>query len=258
MAIERKDRVSDTTTTTGTGTVTLTGTAPTGYRSVSAAHTDGATVRYAISMGSEWEVGEGVYTASGTTLSRATVLASSNSGSLVNFSAGTKTVVTTLTASEVGSFAVGPFTAWTSGAYKDISGLPSGTKRFKVKPVAMSTNGTSVIIVQLGDAGGIETSGYTGTVETGGARSSFSFGIMLTQGGSAAFSLDGELTFELADSSTNTWTCSGVMSGNNSAAASYSISGAKALSGELTQFRVTTVGGTNTGDAGGFGYSVEV
>ena len=101
MPIERKDRVSDTTTTTGTGTVTLTGTAPTGYRSVSAAHTDGATVRYAISMGAEWEVGEGVYTASGTTLSRATVLASSNSGSLVDFSAGTKTVVTTLTAQEV-------------------------------------------------------------------------------------------------------------------------------------------------------------
>lgn len=105
MAIERKDRVSDTTTTTGTGTVTLTGTAPTGYRSVSAAHTDGATVRYAISMGSEWEVGEGVYTASGTTLSRVTVLASSNSGNLVNFSAGTKTVVTTLTASEVDGLA---------------------------------------------------------------------------------------------------------------------------------------------------------
>lgn len=101
MAIERKDRVSDTTTTTGTGTVTLTGSAPTGYRSISAAHTDGATVRYAISMGAEWEVGEGVYTASGTTLSRATVLASSNSGSLVDFSAGTKTVVTTLTAQEV-------------------------------------------------------------------------------------------------------------------------------------------------------------
>lgn len=111
MAFERKDRVKDTTTTTGTGTVTLTGTAPSGYRSVSAAHTDGATVRYAISMGAEWEVGEGIYTASGTTLSRASVLASSNAGALVNFSAGTKDVITTLTANEVDGLVKGPASA---------------------------------------------------------------------------------------------------------------------------------------------------
>lgn len=101
MAIERKDRVSDTTTTTGTGTVTLSGTAPDGYRAITDAHTTGATVRYAISLGAEWEVGEGVFTTSGNTLTRATVLASSNAGSLVNFSDGTKTVITTLTAAEV-------------------------------------------------------------------------------------------------------------------------------------------------------------
>lgn len=104
MAIERKDRVSDTTTTTGTGTVTLSGTAPDGYRAVTDAHTNGATVRYAISLGAEWEVGEGVFTTSGNTLTRAAVLASSNAGSLVNFSAGTKTVITTLTAAEVDGF----------------------------------------------------------------------------------------------------------------------------------------------------------
>lgn len=101
MAIERKDRVSDTSTTTGTGTLTLSGTAPAGYRSFTSAHTTGATVRYAISIGNEWEVGEGVFTTSGNTLTRDTVLASSNSGALVNFSAGTKTVVSTLTAGEV-------------------------------------------------------------------------------------------------------------------------------------------------------------
>lgn len=111
MAFERKDRVKDTTTTTGTGTVTLTGTAPSGYRAVSAAHTDGATVRYVISAGAEWEVGEGVYTASGTTLSRVTVFASSNAGALVNFSAGTKDVITTLTANEVDELVKGPASA---------------------------------------------------------------------------------------------------------------------------------------------------
>jgi hypothetical protein len=92
MALVIADRVQETTTTTGTGTVTLAG-AATGFQSF-AAIGDGNTTYYTIAgVGtSEWEVGLGTYTASGTTLSRTTVLSSSNSGSLVNFSAGTKNV----------------------------------------------------------------------------------------------------------------------------------------------------------------------
>lgn len=92
MAFVLKDRVKETTTTTGTGTVTLAG-AVSGYQSFSAIG-NGNTTYYTIAgQGtSEWEVGIGTYTSSGTTLSRDTVLASSNSGSLVNFSAGTKDV----------------------------------------------------------------------------------------------------------------------------------------------------------------------
>jgi len=92
MALVLADRVKETTTTAGTGTVTLLG-ASTGYQSF-AAIGNGNTTYYTIAgQGtSEWEVGIGTYTSSGTTLSRDTVLASSNSGSLVNFSAGTKDV----------------------------------------------------------------------------------------------------------------------------------------------------------------------
>jgi hypothetical protein len=92
MALILKDRVQETTTTTGTGTLTLGG-AVTGYQAFTAIG-NANTTYYAIyaSGGSEWEVGIGTYTASGTTLSRDTVLSSSNSGSLVNFSAGTKNV----------------------------------------------------------------------------------------------------------------------------------------------------------------------
>ena len=92
MAFVVADRVKETTTTTGTGTVTLAG-AATGFQSF-AAIGNGNTTYYTIAgqTGSEWEVGIGTYTSSGTTLSRDTVLASSNSGSLVNFSAGTKDV----------------------------------------------------------------------------------------------------------------------------------------------------------------------
>lgn len=91
MALVLKDRVQETTTTTGTGTLTLGG-AVTGYQSFSAIG-NANTTYYAIyaSGGSEWEVGIGTYTASGTTLSRDTVL-SSSTGSLVSFSAGTKNV----------------------------------------------------------------------------------------------------------------------------------------------------------------------
>ena len=95
MAFVVADRVQETTTSTGTGTITLAG-AATGFQSFSAIG-DGNTPVYTIAdqSGSNWDVGIGTYTASGTTLSRTTVLSSSNSGSLVNFGAGTKNVFVT-------------------------------------------------------------------------------------------------------------------------------------------------------------------
>lgn len=95
MAIERKDNIGDTSATTGTGTLTLAAVAQAGARIFAGNVTSGSTVRYDIRLadGSEWEVGEGVFTdGSPDTLTRVTVYASSNSGSLVNFSAGTKNV----------------------------------------------------------------------------------------------------------------------------------------------------------------------
>jgi hypothetical protein len=92
MALVLKDRVKETTTTTGTGTVTLAG-ASTGYQSFSVIGNANTTYYCIAGQGTaEWEVGIGTYTASGTTLSRDTILASSNSGSVVTFSAGTKDV----------------------------------------------------------------------------------------------------------------------------------------------------------------------
>jgi hypothetical protein len=93
MALVLRDRVQETTTTTGTGTITLAG-AVSGFQSFSVIG-DANTTYYTIQAGSEWEVGIGTYTSSGTTLSRNTVLESSNSGSLVNFSAGVKNVFVT-------------------------------------------------------------------------------------------------------------------------------------------------------------------
>ena len=104
MALERKDRIKEQTTTTGTGTVSLNGTAPSGFRTFVSAVTSLATVRYLIEFldQSEWEVGEGVFT-DGTpdTLTRVTVYASSNAGSKVDFSIGTKNVSLVFTANDL-------------------------------------------------------------------------------------------------------------------------------------------------------------
>jgi hypothetical protein len=98
MALVVKDRVQETSTTTGTGTFTLAG-AVTGFQSFSVIG-NANTTYYAIVGGTEWEVGLGTYTLSGTLLSRDTILESSNGGTAVNFSAGTKNVFVTYPAEE--------------------------------------------------------------------------------------------------------------------------------------------------------------
>jgi hypothetical protein len=95
MALVLADRVRETSATTGTGTLTLTG-AMYGYQSF-AAIGNGNSTYYTIydQTSGAWEVGIGTYTASGTTLSRTTVLSSSNAGALVPFGSGTKDVFVT-------------------------------------------------------------------------------------------------------------------------------------------------------------------
>ena len=96
MALVVADRVKEVTTTTGTGTISLGG-AQTNFVAFSSALSDGDTTYYAIvdNNNVDYEVGLGTYASSGNTLARTTVLDSSNSGSLVNFSAGQKDVFIT-------------------------------------------------------------------------------------------------------------------------------------------------------------------
>ena len=100
MALVINDRVKETSTTTGTGTFSLAG-AETGFETFVAGVGDGNTTYYAISHDgtNEWEVGVGTVTDAATdTLSRDTIISSSNSDAAVNFSAGGKTVFCTLPA----------------------------------------------------------------------------------------------------------------------------------------------------------------
>jgi hypothetical protein len=97
MSLVYKDRVQETTSTTGTGTLTLAG-ASAQHQSFAAVG-DANTCDYCIlgGNGTDWETGTGTYTASGTTLSRDTILASSNGGSAVSLT-GTSTVLLTVPA----------------------------------------------------------------------------------------------------------------------------------------------------------------
>ena len=99
MPLVLADRVRETTTTTGTGTITLAG-AATGFQSFAAVGNGNTTYYAIVGQGtSEWEIGVGTYTSSGTTLSRDTVLSSSaGAPNKTNFSAGTKDVFVTYTA----------------------------------------------------------------------------------------------------------------------------------------------------------------
>ena len=154
MALEREDRVKDQTATTGTGTLTIAGTAPTGYRTITSAHTDGATVRYTVLTSdlTEWEVGQGVWTASGGTLTRATVYASSNSGALVNFSAGTKIVFTGPVAADIDAPLI-PLMNY--GGYQ----FDGSTDYLDANPltgIADGKKGTFVIVLRFANAASVQ------------------------------------------------------------------------------------------------------
>lgn len=93
MPLVLKDRVKETTSTTGTGAYTLDG-AVSGFQSFSVIG-NANTTYYTVTNNTDWEVGIGTYTASGTTLSRDTILESSTGGSAINWGAGNKDIFVT-------------------------------------------------------------------------------------------------------------------------------------------------------------------
>lgn len=147
MAFVLADRVKETTTTTGTGTVTLGG-AATGFQSFSVIGNANSTYYTIAGQGTaEWEVGIGTYTSSGTTLSRDTVLSSSNAGSLVNFSAGTKDVFVTYPAEYTANAVGGGIGAILLNADTVTANatLATGQNGFSVGPVTINSGVTVTV-----------------------------------------------------------------------------------------------------------------
>jgi hypothetical protein len=145
MAFVVADRVKETTTTTGQGTVTLSG-ASAGFQSFAAVG-NGNTTYYCIAAqtGTEWEVGIGTYTASGTTLSRDSVFSSSAGGTTkTTFSAGTKDVFVTYPA-EMASFSAAGAVTENYTTFTGTYTMTTGKNGFSVGPVTVSSGSSFTV-----------------------------------------------------------------------------------------------------------------
>jgi hypothetical protein len=319
MAFVTADRVRDTSTTAGSGSFSVSGTAPSGYRTFSAVLSVSDTFYYSIQHQTldEWEVGLGTYS-SANTFARTTIYSSSNAGSAVTFSAGTKDVFITMAASRSPQLnasgnvtalgtptsvnltnatnlplasgvsgtlptangglgaSVSPTTAgnvlftadgsvWsstqkivqgtsvasTSGTSITFTGLPAWVKRITVMLNGVSTNGSSIVQIQIG-SGSFTTTGYLGTGFIAADASTpavvnMSSGFLTSGFGAATYVRQGGIT--LANFSGNTWVAFGVVGQSESTRINMT-GGSLALSGALDRVRLTTVNGTDTFDAG--------
>lgn len=148
------------------------------------------------------------------------------------------------------SIVSGTSVASTSGTSIDFTSIPSWVKRITVMFSGVSTNGTSGIMIQLGDSGGVEATSYVSTVISVAASSA---GVAYTTGlglidSVAASSYSGQAIISLQDVTTNTWTYTSTMTAGST---TLNVGGGgKATSATLDRVRITTVGGTNTFDAG--------
>jgi hypothetical protein len=137
--------------------------------------------------------------------------------------------------------------ASTSGASIDFFSIPSWVKRITVMFNGVSTSGTSNLLVQLGDSGGVEDTGYVSNTGGGGTLTSSTAGFILTGSVLATSTLQGGVSIALLGS--NAWVCFGSLVYNNNTTPSV-VGGSKTLSGTLDRIRITTVNGTDAFDLG--------
>ena len=151
-----------------------------------------------------------------------------------------------------------PFTSGTSvnstsGTAIDFTGIPSWVKRIEIMFANVSNSGTANILVQLGDSGGIETTGYISqaalvnvNVNTVGTTN----GIIIFTG-EASSACSGILTLGCIDAGSNLWTAAGTFARPGGVASSATFTGGyKSLSATLDRVRIVSSNGSDTFDAG--------
>jgi hypothetical protein len=138
-----------------------------------------------------------------------------------------------------------------SGVNVDFTGIPATANRVKFMLVDVSTSGVSPLMLQIGDSGGVETTGYTGVITnvqgsvTPAAFGGSGFELSATV---AAATITGVVTISRITG--NTWVVDAALARTDGTARYTTSVGAKTLSAALDRVRLTTVGGADTFDAG--------
>lgn len=153
-------------------------------------------------------------------------------------------------------FTLGTPIATTSGTSIDFTGIPAGTKQIIINFRRVSVNTGSNYLIQIGDSGGIEDSGYvsraalfestTGTAQFSDSTSGFINRVGTTTQAALA---SGSITLTLENATSFTWVATGILFDTSSNECSFN-SGSKSLSAVLDRVRITTTGGTGTFDNG--------
>jgi hypothetical protein len=176
------------------------------------------------------------------------------SGVTLTTNAGADSITIAASGSSSG-ITLGTPVASTSGTSVEFTSLPSGIKAITMTFSGVSTSGTDEWLVQIGDSGGFETTGYS-SISTllqgasGVTQTTSTSGFLIKANGSGDV-YHGAITLRLLDSATNTWSCGeGGLMRSGSPNQHASCAGDKSLSAELDRIRVTTTGGTQTFDAG--------
>jgi hypothetical protein len=264
------DRVRETSTTTGTGTYQLSGiVVGSAFRTFVAGVGSGNRCPYVATMGANWEVGIGLVTSGApATLTRQVILSSSNAGSAVNWAAGTKDIrhgevaalidqiwarPSGLGALPIGAVETrGPSTFNGSQSALDFTSIASTARVIHIgwSNIARASLGSS-LCVQLGDSGGVETTGYASALASidviGFAFYTTSSNAFLVSGfGGTSPVQYGEATLTMITNNPGFWTyqamCNNQISGDDFIDHG---TGAKSLTTTLDRIRVTNLGATN-------------
>lgn len=136
---------------------------------------------------------------------------------------------------------LGTAVASTSGTEKDFT-VPSWVRAIDVEFSGVGRSGSAVMKIQLGDAGGIETSGYTGSQSNNaGGAGAMSSGFSVCGGEGATARWSGAVALRLSNASNNTWNSQGILGRTDAAALNHS-AGNKSLSAPITTVRITMDG----------------
>jgi hypothetical protein len=209
--------------------------------------------------GSVYTIDNNAVTLAKTTMNTARLIGrtTASSGAMEEITVGTG--LTLSSGSLSASITSGTVIATTSGTSHDFTSIAAGAKKITLMLSGVSTNGTSPLLVQIGDSGGIENTAYVSTgsqITTGVATGTSTAGVILSSTNAAATANEYTVVATLLDAATNTWTFSGTGS-SATVSATFVCGGRKALSATLDRIRLTTVNGTDTFDAGSINILVE-